>query len=630
MATQIRAEFEARFLDQFAGTIVRDPQTAIVELVANAWDAYATKVKIKWPEHQQFFSIEDNGIGLTDAQFRNIWKRFSYDRIEHGGEFVHPPPDLKNYSPRRVFGRNGKGRLAGFYFADSYQVETWRDGTSNTFSVVKADPFLIRPISTKERRGHGLRLTVDPTKRLEMSAPMVRQLIGNRFLIDPQFQITVNGTPVTFADLPKNRVAEHRLVLDDANVIDAIVIDSSLPHETTQTHGIAWWVDRRSVGSISWSWPPNEPLLDGRSSEAKRYSIILIADCMREAVRSDWSGFDTRHELWTKRAPVIREFVGDILRSLTAQQRGITRDRAVAASKSELEQLTKIDRDKWAETLDTLMDRCPNLSETEITQVMNILAKMEVADSQYSMLAKLESMDPSDFDGWNDIFQRWSASAAKIVLGEIETRLKLVAEINRLTKERGTDEVQELQPLFKRGLWVFGPEYDSIEYTSNETVATIVRKFAGGQSASRLRPDFVLLDDASVGFYSVPAFGDDHAEVGIQSIVIVELKKPGIPIGSKEKEQVWKYVKELLSESAIQASTRVNAFVLGETIADYENEPLVPNRMTSIKPMTYPTFISRAESRLFKLREKIQRSEAGTKALSGHSEVDLALRSLLF
>lgn len=33
--------FEDRFLESFVGSIVTDPAIAIVELVANCWDAYA-------------------------------------------------------------------------------------------------------------------------------------------------------------------------------------------------------------------------------------------------------------------------------------------------------------------------------------------------------------------------------------------------------------------------------------------------------------------------------------------------------------------------------------------------------------------------------------------------------------
>ena len=42
--------YEDRFLESWVGSIISDPSTAIVELVANCWDAYATDVKITWPD----------------------------------------------------------------------------------------------------------------------------------------------------------------------------------------------------------------------------------------------------------------------------------------------------------------------------------------------------------------------------------------------------------------------------------------------------------------------------------------------------------------------------------------------------------------------------------------------------
>jgi hypothetical protein len=45
--------FDDRFLDKYAGPIISDPAVAIVELVANAWDAYATQVDIVWPKRSK-------------------------------------------------------------------------------------------------------------------------------------------------------------------------------------------------------------------------------------------------------------------------------------------------------------------------------------------------------------------------------------------------------------------------------------------------------------------------------------------------------------------------------------------------------------------------------------------------
>ena len=42
--------FGETFLEEHAGTLMTNPQAAIVELVANSWDAGADVVDITWPE----------------------------------------------------------------------------------------------------------------------------------------------------------------------------------------------------------------------------------------------------------------------------------------------------------------------------------------------------------------------------------------------------------------------------------------------------------------------------------------------------------------------------------------------------------------------------------------------------
>lgn len=85
--------FEARFLDTYAGSIMTDPATAIVELVANGWDAYATEVEILWPDAgaARQFMVRDNGHGMTLEDFRHIWRYMAYDRVTRSGLTTNPP-----------------------------------------------------------------------------------------------------------------------------------------------------------------------------------------------------------------------------------------------------------------------------------------------------------------------------------------------------------------------------------------------------------------------------------------------------------------------------------------------------------------------------------------------------------
>ena len=63
--------FEQDFLRRTLGAIANSPEVALTELVANAWDAGATKVQIIVPdEYEELLTIEDDGTGMTPAAFR--------------------------------------------------------------------------------------------------------------------------------------------------------------------------------------------------------------------------------------------------------------------------------------------------------------------------------------------------------------------------------------------------------------------------------------------------------------------------------------------------------------------------------------------------------------------------------
>jgi hypothetical protein len=199
---------------------------------------------------------------------------------------------------------------------------------------------------------------------------------------------------------------------------------------------------------------------------------------------------------------------------------------------------------------------------------------------------------------------------AKIVLDELEMRLKLVNELQERTAKAETLEVQELQPLFYRGLWIFGPEFETIEFTSNETMTSVIQKLYGVElSGSRNRPDFAILPDSSVGLYSYDKYDDHGSEISVDRLVIVELKKPGVTIGEEQKGQCWKYVKELYSKGLLTDSSRVECYVLGSQID--QNECSVrteKDERVRIQPLHFGMVLNRAKSRLLKLYDKVKRA----------------------
>jgi hypothetical protein len=207
-----------------------------------------------------------------------------------------------------------------------------------------------------------------------------------------------------------------------------------------------------------------------------------------------------------------------------------------------------------------------------------------------------------------EILRDWNVKSAKAVLDEIQTRLRLIKELKSKVHRKNTLEVQELQPLFSKGLWIFGPEFESIEYTSNQGMTKVLKNlFNLDETGTRIRPDFVVLPDSSIGLYGCYDYDDDGNETGIKKVIIVELKKPGVRLGSEEKDQCWKYVKELYKKGAISPTAKVDCYLLGEIIEDGESfERKERDDNVKIRPMVFDTILKRAETRLLNLHKKVE------------------------
>ncbi|MDR1099146.1 MAG: ATP-binding protein, partial [Treponema sp.] len=137
--------FEERFLEKYVGDkLLNDPVTAIIELIANSWDAGATEVHIQWPETKgDDLIITDNGSGISEGDFIKIWSTMAYDRTKINGRYAN---DNDLPFKRIAFGRNGIGRFAGFCFSDNYLL-TSTDKTGNGFSCNVTSKIAGKPVA---------------------------------------------------------------------------------------------------------------------------------------------------------------------------------------------------------------------------------------------------------------------------------------------------------------------------------------------------------------------------------------------------------------------------------------------------------------------------------------------------
>ncbi|WP_171986398.1 ATP-binding protein [Burkholderia cenocepacia] len=284
--------FEEDYLVRTLGRIAHDPEVALTELVANAWDAGASLVDLTIPPtHQLALTVVDDGHGMSAAQFKGRWMRLGYDRIKHQGSNVEFPAERRDWR-RRAYGRNGVGRHGLLCFASQYSVETWRDGKGAGFEIgtqSQETPFRIEKETSFLHQGHGTKLSVVVERHLP-DPDKIREILSARFLHDPQFVVRVNGQSVSLAD-QTGLIERADLAIEGCPPAEAYVVDSTRAAKSTLYQGIAFWVNSRLVGTPGWVVGA-EAVIDGRARFAKRYSIVVkTGDGWMAEVEPDWSRF---------------------------------------------------------------------------------------------------------------------------------------------------------------------------------------------------------------------------------------------------------------------------------------------------------------------------------------------------
>lgn len=611
------SSYDSRFIEDYLGNkMSSDPITAVVELIANAWDAGARTVRISWPKDQNdIFLIADDGHGLTTKEFASRWTKLSYNRLETQGGNVEIPTDNNIHNKRTAYGRNGKGRFSAFCFGDGeYFVETKKNNEHSYYKVKQSagnSPLIYEtsPLPPKTfliNERHGTSVFANKIKHIGVNEDRIRSEVGLRFLTDPDFTVFINNQPILFNDIESEKVSEL-FFLYKGETVSIRVIYTDKSDRTAQQHGVAWHVNKRLVGQCSWDGLRNDSILDGRTNLAKRYTFIVKADVIQSHVKSDWSGFNSSDDM-LEFYDLTKKTILDFITELSKEKRAEISKQLIEENRQKLSVVSPTGVSRWKGFIDKVQVECPNLRAEELHSVAKILANLEASTSKYSLVHQLSECTPKDLDDLSDILRDWNIKSAKAVLDEIQTRLRLIKDIREKVHNMSTLEVQELQPLFGKGLWIFGPEFESIEYTSNVGMTKILQSlFSIDTTGSLNRPDFVILPDASIGLYGCYDFDEFGSEIGVRKVVIVELKRPGVDLGSKEKQQCWKYIKELYQKGAILDSGHVECYLLGETIEQQEGSPLKErNDTVVIRPLVYDTLLKRAESRMLNLHKKIE------------------------
>lgn len=637
--------FEENYLVRTLGRIAQDPEVALTELVANAWDAGASLVDLTIPPTNELaLTVEDDGHGMSSAQFKGRWMKLGYNRLKHQSAFVEFPPERQGWR-RKAYGRNGVGRHGLLCFADQYSVETWREDKGASFDIgtqSEENPFKIEKEGSFLRKGHGTKLFVIVQRHLP-DADAIRELLAGRFVHDPQFVVRVNGVSVALAD-QTGLIEKQDLRIPGCPPAEAFVVDTSRTAKYTLYQGIAFWVNGRLVGVPSWV-VGSEAVIDGRARFAKRFSIVIKADDgWLPEVEQDWVRFKSGKKV-DALFEAARDYAKKVFAQISATLVEESSEEALIKNREDFKELSPLGRAEVASFARDLVKATPTVSQDVLSAAVQALINIEKARGGAALLDKLTKLDESDIEGLDRLLSEWTVNDALSVLDEIDQRLAVIAAIEKLSGDETADELHTLHPLVTQARWLFGPEFDSSEYASNVSLKTAAEKVFGKKLSTQAfinakkRPDILVLKDSTCSIVGTEGF--DHSDsmlTRIQSVLIIELKKGRSAIGRDEMTQADGYIQDFLESGALEGTPMFRAFVVGHEIAAktaaekvIKEDDVVRGR---VQATTYHQLTRSANKRLFRLKERIPAryedvsgADLSAKVMQTASQASLKLRA---
>jgi len=608
--------YEDGFLIREIGSIATRADVAITELIANAHDAGASQVNIIYPdEKDNLITIEDNGVGLSEMEFESRWLKLRYDRRKHQGLFVELPQDNRLTKKRLAFGRNGVGRHAGLCFDDSYTVVTWRDGLENTYVMKLSSgkqPIEVIEHQRNRKDGHGTLIKVIATKNL-ISVDELTETISARYLFNPEFKVYINGKLITLAEHPG--IVKELDINPIGNIkIKLTLVDSTMASRTSSQHGVAFWLGGRLLGNPSWSIN-GEQVIDGRRGFAKRYTLIAESDDLFDFIQADWSGFKSDFSALSVITDEISTFVKACYLELSKKDLEAAKRQVIDSHKNELKELPRLAQKELLEFVDQMLAGNPDIKIELLELAFRAAINLERSRAGISLLHKLTMIAPEDSESLDNFLNEWNVSDAMTILAEIDTRIKVIESIDRLSGDHSVDELHTLHPLIEKARWIFGPEFDTPEYSSNKglrkTCENIFKKKFKKENFinSSKRPDIVVGDNSSISALGLEEFSNEFKRT--KRVLLIELKKGGFEIGRAEMDQAKYYVEDIWHAGVGSFQPYIKAYVVGDSI-----NPLAGRYQTvgkskeeqfgEVHAITYGELVRSGEARLFSLKENIE------------------------
>ncbi len=521
----------------------RSSERALKELVDNAWDADANRVSITLPEPltNQPIVIEDNGSGMTVEELKREYLVIASDRRQRRGELTYQ----KN---RKVKGRKGIGKFAGFMAASGMKLETWTRGKKSSFvltaidldSVEDIENIPIEVISEKNfDLEHGTRITLSNlNQNLAFPSPdKFRELLLQEYGRVSDFYIEVNGKPLGVDDIQGNYTEREENIPTVGNIKTRFTILDS--KTSLRQPGISIRVDGKIVGKPVFlgldeadDFPPK--LLK------KLYGEVEV-DGLIDDVTADWGALVENSEKYQKLIDYVQPILKEKFKEEYASQINLAQARLQKQINKRLADLPEFKRIYADKAIKSVLARYYGEPESTIEPIVKVLLDALERNDYRIVLDYIYNASHSDIARLAEVLSEFGLLELATIGEQASARLVFLDQLERLCDDNAVKE-QQIHESLEKNLWVFGLEYSF--FSSNKTLKRQIEDYLGKKYLGKLankRPDLLLNSNYE------------------NKYLLIEFKRPSHPLTYVDYQQATRYRNDFLSYT----SSEIKILVIG-------------------------------------------------------------------
>ena len=529
----------------------------IGELVANGWDANASRVEITIPEtpldpNESEIIISDDGVGMSDQDVRTKYVITGRDRRESESTDESPDP-LK----RKVMGRKGIGKFSSFGIAKEIEIESVKGGETSRFvmnydkmmaqAAERSIEFEALPPTGTISKGTKITLrkfTKFNTRRIQIN--LLRRRLARRFsVIGSQygFEVIINESPIS----PEERDLQSLLDTDsDGNPY--IWEYGGIKLRDDEDWTVSGW-----IGALSRTNPSADGIDRGITLMARgklvqepfvfdavvgqQYALsYIVGELNVEFVdeKEDTIG-TTRNELvWdTEANEALRQWgqkeVNGIAREWASKR---SEDKRKRLEQNQIYQefkrkASEIGNGRATKIIDTIVrqtiEKNPVAEFEELEPTIRMSLDFLEFDAFWEIAADLAEANLDNVDTIFELFREWQVVEAREMARVTEGRITTIEKLQDLV-EHDALEVPTLHNFLKEFPWVIDPHWtlvdDEVRYSD------ILRN-------RYPEPTEIPEKDRRIDFLCVREGGH---------LSVVEIKRPGTAASTNEFAQIEEYV----------------------------------------------------------------------------------------